>query len=377
MKKLLFIFFLFLLASQPAFAQDMEITAEAENIEPKTISESHYEKAEILAIHQVQLEDESVLQELKVKILSGEFKNQTVSLTNTIENNPYAMDLEQGDKIVLYVEQMSDGTINHYVHDYYRLGKIIVIILIFFALLIIFGGFQGLKTVISLLLGILFILKFLLPGILKGTSPIFLTIIFCSVITVITFLLISGWNKKAASSILGTIFGLIVSVILALIFGKMTILTGFGHEETRTLFAKFPNLNFNGLFYSAIMIGAIGAVMDVAMSISSSINEIKKANPKLNSKELFKSGVRIGKDIIGTMSNTLIYAYVGASLGLLLLFSSFGESYLKIFNFEFMAEEIIRSIAGSIGLIGAIPLTAMFAAWFETRSKKSKQLKFK
>ena len=157
----------------------------------------------------------------------------------------------------------------------------------------------------------------------------------------------------------------------------MTILTGFGHEETRTLFAKFPNLNFNGLFYSAIMIGAIGAVMDVAMSISSSINEIKKANPKLNSKELFKSGVRIGKDIIGTMSNTLIYAYVGASLGLLLLFSSFGESYLKIFNFEFMAEEIIRSIAGSIGLIGAIPLTAMFAAWFETRSKKSKQLKFK
>jgi len=377
MKKVFFIFLLFLLISQPALAQEMEISAETEKIEPATISESHYEKAEVLAIHQLQLNDENTLQELKVKILGGKFKDQTVSLTNTIENNPYAMDLKQGDKIVLYVEEMTDGTVNHYVHDYYRLGKIIVIILIFFALLIIFGGFQGLKTVISLLLGLLFILKFLLPGILKGTSPILLTIIFCSVITVITFLLISGWNKKAASAILGTIFGLIVSVILALIFGKMTTLTGFGHEETRTLFAKFPNLNFNGLFYSAIMIGAIGAVMDVAMSISSSINEIKKANPKLNSTELFKSGVRIGKDIIGTMSNTLIYAYVGASLGLLLLFSSFGESYLKIFNFEFMAEEIIRSIAGSIGLIGAIPLTAMFAAWFETKSKKSKQLKFK
>ncbi len=227
------------------------------------------------------------------------------------------------------------------------------------------------KTVISLILGLIFILKFLLPNILKGTSPILLTAIFCIVITVITFILISGWNKKTISAILGTILGLLVSISLALIFGKMTVLTGFGHEETRTLFAKFPNLNFHGIFYSAIMIGALGAVMDVAMSISSSAHEIKKAKPNINSKELFKSSLQIGKDVIGTMSNTLIYAYVGASLALLLLFVSFGESYLKIFNFEFMAEEVIRSIAGSIGLIAAIPLTALFSTWLESK-KNSK-----
>jgi len=352
--------------------------AQEENLEidqAPVIAESHYEKAEVLAIHEeketLESGQENVIQELKVKILSGKFENQTISLENKIENNPYDMFLKEGDKIVLYIEELSDGQILHFVHDYYRLGKIITVIIIFFALLIILGGLQGLKTVISLLLGLFFILKFLLPQIMNGHSPILLTLIFCIIITALTFLLISGFKKKSFSAILGTIFGLFVSVILAIIFGKLSNLTGFGHEETRVLFAKFPDLNYNGLFYSAIMIGALGAVMDVAMSIASSINEIKKANPSLGTKELFKSGIRIGKDIIGTMSNTLIYAYVGAALSLLLLFISFGESYLKIFNFEFMAEEVIRSIAGSIGLIGAIPLTAFFSAWLESKSKKS------
>jgi len=365
MKKIFFTIFIFLLAAQSVFAQEIE--------KPKELINSYYEKAEVLAVHeQKQISEfgEENIQEVKVKILSGEKENQTITLQNTVANNPYSISLEQDDKIVLYIEEFSDNTYNYYVHDYYRLGKIITIIIIFFALLILLGGKQGFKTVLSLLLGLFFILKFLLPKILNGTSPILLTMIFCIVITVLTFLLISGWKKKSASAMLGTIFGLLVSVILAIIFGKMSNLTGFGHEETRTLFAKFPNLNFHGLFYSAIMIGALGAVMDVAMSIASSISELKKANPNLNSKELFSSGIRIGKDIIGTMSNTLIYAYVGASLCLLLLFVSFGESYLKIFNFEFMAEEVIRSIAGSIGLIGAIPLTAFFSAWFESKKIK-------
>jgi len=364
MKKIIIIFLLLIIA-MPAKAQD----APAEIVE---LTDSHYEKAEVLAVSKKNQNKPEFVQQIKVKILSGKFEGQTQTLENTIENNPYAMQLKQEDKIVLYIEEYSDGNIQYFVHDYYRLNAIIALILIFFALLIIFGGKQGLKTVISLILGLIFIFKFLLPNILKGVSPIFLTTIFLIIITAVTFLLISGWKKKTGSAILGTIFGLIISMIFAFIFGKIATLTGFGHEETRTLFAKFPNLNYQGIFYSGIMIGAIGAVMDVSMSIASSASEIKKANPNIKPKDIFKSGSRIGKDIIGTMSNTLIYAYVGASLSLLLLFISFGESYLKIFNFEFMAEEIIRAIAGSIGLIGAIPLTALFSAWFETKKTQNK-----
>ena len=232
--------------------------------------------------------------------------------------------------------------------------------------MILIGKTKGLRAVVSLFISIFLIFKVFIPLALRGVSPVWLALIIASIITVVTLVIIAGFKKKTLAAILGTIGGLVFAVILAIVFGNLSRLTGLSSEEARILLANF-SLDFKGLLFAGIIIAALGAVMDVAISVASGMAEIKKAKPEISRKELIKSGLEIGRDIIGTMSNTLIFAYVGASLFTLLLFTEFGESYLKFFNFDFVAEEIIGAIAGSIGLILAVPITAIIAGYLETK----------
>ena len=344
-----------------------------------------FEKAEVIKITETEREateedflmfpdmqtDKVKEQELEIKILSGKHEDKTINVQNTVTNNPLDFKLKEGSKIVLYLQEFKDGTLQAQIQDYYRLSPLIWFIVLFLILLLIFGKLKGLKTIISLAISIFLIFKVLIPKALDGTSPLWLAILISIIATVVTLLLIAGFKRKATAAIFGTISGVLVAAILAIIFGKISHLSGLSTEESRLLFDKFPELNLQGILFAGIVIGALGAVMDVAMSISSSISEVKKAHPEISFKKLVKSGFSVGKDIMGTMSNTLILAYVGSALPLLLLFASYQESYLKILNFEFLAEEVVRSMAGSIGLIAAIPLTALIAGWLESR-KKSK-----
>ena len=305
--------------------------------------------------------------EVNLGILSGKFKGKKKLLEYSEFVNPANLEIRQGDKVIVYLQEFSDGNFEVQIHDYYRLPQMIFLVILFVFLIVLIGRGKGLRAAISLLISVFLIFKIFIPLALKGINPVWLALTISSIIAIVTLLIITGFKKKTLSAILGTIGGVICSVIIAIIFGNLFRLNGLSSEEARILSVSF-SLNFKGLLFSGIIIAALGAVMDISMSIASGISEIKKAQPEISRRKLVKSGIAMGQDIIGTMANTLIFAYFGASLFILLLFTKFGESYLKFFNFDFFAEEALGAIAGSIGLILAVPITAFIAGYLESKS---------
>ena len=258
-----------------------------------------------------------------------------------------------------------------HISEYLRDSYIKLVFGLFVALLIIVGGFKGLKTLFTLLLTVFLILKLLLPGLLAGYSPILLAILISIVITVVTILIVGGVNKKSYGAIIGVLGSVIVAGLIAYVVGTKARLTGLSSEESMMLMyiPQAVEFNYSGLLFAGIIMGALGAVMDVGMSISSAIDEVRKVNPLLTTKELIISGMNVGRDIMGTMANTLILAYTGSAIPLLLLFTAYNEPYSRIVNLDIIATEIIRAFAGSIGLVLCVPLTAVISGMLIGKSK--------
>lgn len=314
------------------------------------------------------------IQTVKVKVLDGKFKDKVFQIDHSISGNfAYDIILEQGNKVVLSI--MENGTDNPevLVSDFARDRYLLALVLIFIALLLIVGGRQGIKSVLTLLVTGIVIMYAMLPLILKGYSPIIVTIIAAIFIAFMTFIIVGGLNSKSLAALIGTASGVIIAGILAYIVGSMVKLTGLSSEEAGMLMhiPQGIQFDFRSLLFSGIIIGTLGAVMDVAMSISSSMYELKEISPDMDHKSLIKSGLNIGKDIMGTMSNTLILAYTGSSIPLLLLFMSYNTSISKILNLDLIATEVVRALVGSIGLVVAIPITALCAGLiFKTKQEK-------
>lgn len=315
------------------------------------------------------------VQRLKVKISSGKYKNQVLDIENHLSDNPaYDILPKKGDKVVVMIEEI-DGDLEAYVTDFQRSNYILYLAIFFVLIILLIGKIKGLKAIVSLVLTILAILYILLPQILKGVDPMLVSILIAVGVTVITILLVSGFNYKSLTAILGTSIGVIIAGLIAYYMGHKAHLTGLSSEEATMLIYIPQNIEFNfkNLLFSGIILGALGAVMDVGMSIASSIEEIHLANPNLSTKELFKSGMNVGKDIMGTMTNTLILAYTGSSIPLLLLFMAYDISLVEIMNLDIIATEAVRSLAGSIGLVLTIPVTAVIGSILT--KKQNKRLK--
>lgn len=300
-------------------------------------------------------------QNLYVRILNGSHKGEEYSLRNTIEMvNPYRLIFNKGEKMYIYLFENENGKVgNIHIYERIRDTAIIWLIIAFLALLIIVGGMKGLKSVIALIFTVVLIGFVMLPLILKGYNPLIITVCIVTVTTTFSLGIISGWNRKTRTAILGTVGGVLIAAVVAGIVGQVAMLTGLGDEQANML-AYIPqnrHLDFKGILLSGIIIGALGAVMDVALSVASAMWEIEENSPNISTKKLIKSGMNIGKDIMGSMSNTLILAYVGGSIHLLLLFIAYNISLTEIVNMDMIASEIVRAVAGSIGLISAIPLT--------------------
>jgi uncharacterized membrane protein len=240
-------------------------------------------------------------------------------------------------------------------------------LIIFLAGLTIIGGKKGAKTILTLIFTVLIISQVLLPMILNGYNPIAVSIIVSSLVIIVTLLVISGVNRKTLSAIIGTTGGVIIAGFLALIVGYMAELSGLGNEESIHLILFTRDIDFKGLLFAGIIIGSMGAVMDVGMSISSAMQEIAIANPQITTERLIEAGMNIGRDIMGTMANTLILAYVGASLNLMLFLAAYEPSLVQILVKDNITAEIVRSLAGSIGLIFTIPLTAGVTGFLRNR----------
>ncbi len=328
---------------------------------------SFYERAEVLDVFEDgNLDNDNIemVQFVNLKVLTGKYKGQIFNIENVQSGHPvYDIPVKKGDKVLVLIEEYEDGNLEVNIADYVRDYYIYMLILIFMIVLLVIGRRKGLKTIITLVLTMFMIFKVLLPLMLRGFNPIFITILISAVIIIVTILIISGLSKKSLAAIVGTVSGVLIAGFLAFIIGTRVKLTGLTSEEAVMLLYIPQNINFNfkDLLFSGILLGALGAVMDVSMSIASSIEEIRKVNTDLSRKELFLSGMNVGKDIMGTMSNTLILAYTGSTVPLMLLFMAYETSFLRIVNLDLIATEIIRSIAGSIGLVLAVPITALIS----------------
>ena len=311
---------------------------------------------------------QNIKQSVEVKILTGDHKGEKVFVENVMMGNPaYDINLRKNDKVILHVEE-ENGSINFFIADKQRVNVLYALTGMFFALLLVIGGKKGLRSLISILVTLGLIFGGLTPLVLSGVNPILATVLICVFASVIAIYLVGGINSKSSAAILGTVLSLVIAGILSILCVKFASLTGFSSEESMFLFTAHPNLNFVGILTSAMLIGALGAVMDIGMSISSTINEIFLSKTEMSVHELFTSGMNVGKDIIGTMANTLILAYLGSALFLVLLSNNIDLQ--KFFNLNQVATEISSALVGSIAIVLCVPITAIISAYLIRRGKK-------
>lgn len=304
-----------------------------------------------------------------VKILSGEYKNQTKQVVNFLTDNPaYNISLKKGDNVILHLEEDETGNTNFFIADLKRDNSILFFGAVFCAILIAIGRKKGLFSLISIIATVVLILAVMVPLILNGFCPIISAIIIGVLSTVITIYLVGGFNAKSSSAILGTMFSLIFAGGLSMLAIYMAHLTGFAGEENIFLYGVRPDLSFTGILSASMIIAALGALMDTSVSIASTINEIHETDTSLGVIELFKSGMNVGRDIIGTMSNTLILVYMGSALPLVLLGSNIDLQ--KFFNLNQVSTEILSALIGSIAILACVPFTAIVAAYLIKKQKK-------
>lgn len=303
-----------------------------------------------------------------VVIKSGMFKGETVTIENILTGNPYYdILLKKKDNVILHLEQADDG-IQFFISDIKRVQGLYFLLGIFVFLVLLVGKKKGLMSIIATGLIVCLVIWLLTPMILMGINPIFSTVLLCLLSSAIAVYFVGGLNIKSTSAVLGTVLSLILSAFLSVMVIKISRLTGFCCEESVFLYSVHPELNFVGILTSAMLISTLGAVIDIAMSIASTINEVFELNTKLSFQELFHSGMNVGKDIIGTMTNTLILVYLGGSLPLVLL--AHNIDLTKFFNLNMVVTEISSALVGSIALVICVPITAVITAYL-LKSKKT------
>lgn len=308
-------------------------------------------------------------QDLKVKILDDRMKDKVLeiqySLAYYADDVIVADPLQVGNKVYVYAnfengEMVGQGNIAYIDKQ----DTIVFLGIIFAGAIVLIGGMKGVKALISLIITVCALFLFMIPQIFNGANALLISIVTAVGIIIITLLIISGINKKTLCAIIGTSAGIILAGILAVVFGNVMKLSGVDEDSYMLTTADVNTVfNFKDIMFAGIIIGALGACMDVGMSLASAMYELKKESPDMNGKKLFKAGMNIGKDMMGTMTNTLILAYIGSSMCIVLLFMGFKFQMFEIINQEKIAEEVLRSLAGSIGLVCTIPLTALICSF--------------
>ncbi|WP_053955460.1 YibE/F family protein [Inediibacterium massiliense] len=304
-------------------------------------------------------------QSVKVMIKEGKYKGKTIEAKNHLTGNlEYDNYYKKGDEIVVAILEENHIIKQAVTIDIYRQGWQMILFILFVLCLILYAGVIGVKAIFSFMASVYIIWMFLIPQLLIGKNPLIVTVITLTVLSAIIIFSIGGFTKKGYSAFVGTMTGIIVTIGVTTFFGKKLNLCGMTSPFAETLlFSGYLNLNMQQIFYAAIIIGASGAAMDIAMDICASIEEIKMKKPDIDRKSLIQSGLNIGKSVIGTMTTTLLLAYSGGYLTLLMLFMSKNTSFTRMMNLKIVAAEIMRTMVGSIGLVLVAPITAFVAGY--------------
>ncbi|WP_029232253.1 YibE/F family protein [Butyrivibrio sp. VCB2006] len=340
-----------------------------------TSTTSHYARARVVAVitdnTQADESTEGILrgsQEVIVMITSGPFKDKQYQTSNYL-STLFNVDAQLGTKVIVRLDPQGEGY-SAFIYSYDRTRILLVLFAVFALSLIIIGRGKGTMALVSLIFTMISIGWILFPLIEYGFPAILATILIVFYTTVFTFVLIDGINKKTISGALGTLAGVVIASAFAAIAGYVSHISGFQTNEAEELLliGTDHGMKIKGLFTAGILIASLGAVMDVAMSIASAVHELHEVNGEMTAMELFRSGMNIGRDAMGTMANTLILAFAGSSFTLLLLIYYYNIGFTQLINTDMVAREVIQGLAGSIGIVLTVPIVAFLSATIEKRS---------
>ncbi|MFH1896371.1 MAG: YibE/F family protein [bacterium] len=349
---------LFLISgAAPVLAQEKAVPPQAETLEAVIVG--------VLEEREIQSEytkEKQLYQKLELLVTKGSLKDEKITVENGSLPIVNLQKYQKGDKVVVSYSAGVEGNSFFYITDYVRRGTLLWLFIIFVVLVAVVAGWRGMASLVGMGASFLVIFKFILPKILAGSDPIQIAIVGSLAIIPVTFYLSHGFNKKTTVAVAGTVISLIITGILAGVFVEKARLTGFASEEAGFLqAAKQGTVNMRGLLLAGIIIGVLGVLDDITVSQSAVVTQLKKANPKLGFGKLYRQAMNVGQDHISSMVNTLVLVYTGAALPLFLLFVNNPHPFSEVVSYEMVADEIVRTLVGSIGLVLAVPITTLIA----------------
>ena len=303
-------------------------------------------------------------QKITVRVDSGQYKGE-ILLADNFVGPLYGVPLKKGDSAVLIINTYANGDLRATVYEYNRTYALFAVLLIFFGITAAVGGKTGLKSFIALMITAAVLFGILIPLLIKGFPTLPAVFAACIYITAVSLTIIGGLHRKTICAMLGTAAGTAFAMLFGIFAQNFCRIDGMRTSDVEPLLQLRQSgvpIGLSGLLTAGIIISALGAVMDVAMSISSSLEEVHAANPSLTTKELFASGMNIGRDMVGTMTNTLILAFIGSGFTLILYLFSLGLSFWQLSSSAYVSVEAISALASSAGMILAIPLTALISS---------------
>lgn len=338
---------------------EKQIYQNSEGVKAKVISVDNSSVIDIGLIKQGE-------QKCKIKLLSGDFKGEIVEGVNLL-NGKLELDkiFKKGDKAFVLVEKSKDGEfLFANMIDHYRIELEVLLVGLFVIVLVIFSGTTGIRTIISFAFTLTCILKVFIPMLLKGYHPIYLALIIGILISTITLILVGGFTKKAYCAIIGSILASLITCVLAIIFGNMFNIHGSIMQWSESLlYAGYQNLNLTLIYQAGIYLSCSGAILDLAIDISAAIDELVDKKPTISKKEILFSGMTIGRSIVGSQTTTLLLAYMGSFIAVMMVYMAQGTPLISILNTKFISSEILHTFVGCIGLVIVSPLTSVICSY--------------
>ena len=306
----------------------------------------------------------------RITILEGEYTGIPMEIDygkRQVRSDDYM--LKAGDKIIVTISKTPDNVVNAYFVDYVRITPILWLTLFFAIAIVLISQWKGIRALLSMVFSLYIIIGYIIPNILNGEDPLTISIIGSIILLGVSLYLTYGWTLKTHAAVLSMVLVLIITGALAGLFVVFAKLNGSGDENVMYLMQLSDTpINLRGLFLGGLIIGALGVLDDLVTTQAAAVFELHHANHELGFRGLYSSAMRIGQDHVAATVNTLVLAYAGASLPMLLMFSLGHGDYGYIVNFSFVAEEIVRTLVGSLGLIAAVPLTTVIAIFFAQRA---------
>ncbi len=327
-------------------------------VHAQSVQRSEQMEGQIQSIEHT-IEGDQKIQKITIQVYKGTLEGQNLTVNDP--ESEHSRKFSAGDTVIIGVSKSLDGTNNYYITDFVRRVPLIILFLIFIALALIIGRKKGITSLIGLGASFLILFYFVIPQLLAGNDPILITLTASLCIIPLTFYFAHGFDRKTTAAVIGTFLCLIITILIALFFVEAAKLSGFSSDEASFVTMMKGDINIKGLLLAGIIIGLLGVLDDITIAQANVVFQLKHAQEKLSSGELYSRAMIVGKDHIASMVNTLILVYTGASLPLLLLFTNNDAPFSEVINYEIVAEEIVRTLVSSIGLILAVPITTYIA----------------